>query len=190
MKKSKRHNQSPWWVILNPAAGNWRAAKKRAAIEQLLQKHGFKYHLVETKTKGQAHELVAEGIKAGYRHIMGVGGDGTNNEIVNGILNQKLIPPTELTYTLLPLGTGNDWIKQHRIPSNWKKWIPKIATAKSILHDAGLLQYSQNGKTEKRYFANVAGLAYDAFVTKRKEEHSSTFFAAALLFVASSRLFI
>lgn len=175
MKQQNNLLQQKWWIILNPVAGNGLAAKKRAEIEQLLQKHGFEYKLVETQAKEDAYRLVEEGIKAGYRHIMGIGGDGTNNEIVNGILKQKLIPPTEIIYTLLPLGTGNDWIKQHRIPSNWKKWIPKIATAKTILHDAGLMQYKQNGQTKERYFVNVAGFAYDAFVTKRKEEVSPRF---------------
>jgi diacylglycerol kinase (ATP) len=175
MDQHENFSQHPWWIILNPVAGNGLAAKKRPEIEQLLQKYEFEYHLVETTAKEQAYQLVEEGIKAGYRYIMGIGGDGTNNEVVNGMLKQKLIPPMELIYTLIPLGTGNDWIKQHRIPSNWKKWIPKIATAKVISHDAGLLQYSQNGKTKERYFVNVAGLAYDAFVTSRKVEGSATF---------------
>ncbi|MFK7807105.1 MAG: diacylglycerol kinase family protein [Saprospiraceae bacterium] len=176
MKNSKPFNQYPWWIILNPTAGNGLAARRKVAIEQLLQKCGFKYEMVETKNKEHAFQLVAQGIQKGYRHIMGIGGDGTNNEIINGILQQKIIAPPEIIYTLIPLGTGNDWIKQHQIPSNWKKWIPKIAKGKVISHNAGLLHFHKNGKPAQRYFINVAGLAYDAFVTKRKEEVTPVFF--------------
>ncbi len=91
MNQHKNLSQQQWWIILNPVAGNALAAKKRVAIEPLLQKHGFEYHLVETKAKEDAYQLVEEGIKTGYRHIMGIGGDGTNNEIINGILRQKLL---------------------------------------------------------------------------------------------------
>ena len=178
MTIKKTFNHHPWWIILNPKAGNGRAMRSKEAIEASLKKQGFVFHLVKTEHPQDAYRLVEEGIQAGYRHFMGIGGDGTNNEIINGILKQKLIPPTELTYTLLPLGTGNDWIKQHRIPGNWKKWIIQIANAQPILHDAGLLQFMRNGEPQERYFVNVAGLAYDAFITKRKEERSPRFFPA------------
>jgi len=120
MIKAKPFNQYSWWIILNPQAGNGRAAQSREAIEELLIKQGFTYYLVETTHKKQAYDLVKIGVEKGYRHIMAIGGDGTNNEVVNGILRQNLIPATQLSYTILPLGTGNDWIKQHKIPANWK----------------------------------------------------------------------
>jgi diacylglycerol kinase (ATP) len=175
MESKNSFNQERWWIILNPKAGNGRAARQRKAIEQLLRTHGFSFHLVETQYVGHATPLVVEGIEAGYRHFMGVGGDGTNNELINGILQQQLIAPTDLYYTLLPLGTGNDWIKQHRIPGNWKKWIPQLAAAKVFLHDAGLLHFMQNGKPQQRYFVNVAGLAYDAFIAQKKGEATPNF---------------
>ena len=176
MNRTKTFNIYPWWIILNPTSGNGLGAKKKNSIKHFLQKHNFEFTLVETQYKEHAYDLVREGIEAGYRFIMAVGGDGTNNEVINGILQQQLIPPTEITYTLIPLGTGNDWIRTHRIPGNWKKWIPKIAEGKTMLHDAGLLYYVRNGKQQKRYFVNVAGLAYDAFVTQKKGMHSATFF--------------
>lgn len=175
MEQSKNSTQNNWWIILNPTAGNGLAAKKKNAIEKLLRKHGFNYRIVETQHQRHAFLLVEEGIRAGYRYLMGIGGDGTNHEIINGILKQTIILPTDITYTLLPLGTGNDWIKQHRIPSNWRKWIPQISNAQSILHNAGLLRFTKDGKPAERYFVNVAGLAYDAYITKRKEAHTPKF---------------
>ncbi len=169
-------DSQPWWVILNPRAGNGLAAKKKKAIERHLQKHRFDYQLVETQHPMHASELVRQGIESGFRQIMGVGGDGTNHEIVNGIMQQQLLPPTDLVYTLLAVGTGNDWIKTHGIPASWKNWIPRIARGKAIYHDVGLLTYQQEGETVERYFANVAGLAYDAYVVRKKEASSGVWF--------------
>ncbi len=170
MQKTKPYNSSPWWIILNPAAGNGKAAQSRAAIEKELKANGFTFTVVSTQLKVQAIELVKEGIEQGFRQIMAIGGDGTNNEVINGIMQQELVPSTDITYTLIPVGTGNDWIKTHNIPSHFKKWIPKIATAKKIQQDIGQVTYYKNGIQHQRYFANVAGLAYDAYLTQKKEE--------------------
>ena len=176
MKQSTPFNKHRWWIILNPVAGNGQGAKKRALAEALLKQHQFEYELVESTHPELAYSLVKDGIRAGYRHIMGIGGDGTNNEIINGIMRQQIVPAPEITYTLLPVGTGNDWIKMHKIPGNLRNWIPKIATGKTILHDVGLLTYQKNEETKTRYFINVAGLAYDAFVTGKKSANSGTLF--------------
>jgi len=172
MKEKFLHNTKPWWIILNPAAGNGKAGKLTNDIQRLLKENNFTFTLVETEYHQHAIELVASGIQKGFRQIMAIGGDGTNNEVINGILQQQQIPSTDILYTLLPLGTGNDWIKTHGIPNNYKKWILKIPSAQVVQQDIGLVTYHNNGKKEQRYFANVAGLAYDAYLTKVKAERS------------------
>ena len=164
------YNSDPWWIIINPAAGNGKAGRLRKAIEKELVTHGFIFTVVSTQLKVRATQLVKEGIQKGFRQIMAIGGDGTNNEVINGIMQQQLVPSTDITYTLLPVGTGNDWIKTHGIPGHFKKWIPKIATAQKVQQDIGLATYYKNGEQHQRYFANVAGLAYDAYLTQKKEE--------------------
>jgi len=172
MTKKSLHNTNPWWIILNPAAGNGKAGKVVNDIQRLLKEHRFSFTLVQTEYHQHAIELVATGIQKGFRQIMAIGGDGTNNEVINGILQQQEIPSTDIIYTLIPVGTGNDWIKTHGIPRSYKKWIPQIATAQLAHQDIGLVTYHKNGKQEQRYFANVAGLAYDAYLTKVKQEKS------------------
>ena len=168
MNTNSPFNQYKWWVIFNPVAGNGLASRKKAAIERLLHQNGFDYQLVETSRGDQGLELVSKGIKAGYRHIMAVGGDGTNNDVINGILQQQLLPPADIVYTLIPVGTGNDWIKTHRIPGHFRRWIPRIAKGKTILHNVGWLRFHRDQQPQERYFINVAGFAYDAFVVREK----------------------
>lgn len=172
MIKKSSYSNSPWWIILNPTAGNGKAGKVASEIKRLLKENNFIFTLVETEYHQHAIELVAIGIQNGFRQIMAIGGDGTNNEVINGILQQQDIPSTAIVYTLIPVGTGNDWIKSHGIPKSYKKWIPQIATAQLVQQDIGLVSYHKNGEKKQRYFANVAGLAYDAYLTKVKAEKS------------------
>ena len=101
---------------------------------------------------------------------MGVGGDGTNNEIINGIMRQGLVSPYEITYTLLPFGTGNDWIRTHKIPKNLKAWVRMFKEAHRANHDVGWVEFSNQGTTKKRYFINIAGLAYDAYIVQKADQ--------------------
>ena len=112
-------------------------------------------------------------LKKVIRHILAVGGDGTNNEVINGILSQTSAAPAEITYALLPIGTGNDWIKTHGIPKSFEAWLSYFKAGKTKLQDIGLVQYAdfhQKEQVRQRYFINVAGMAYDGFIAKALED--------------------
>lgn len=162
-------NKTTWYIIVNPTAGNNRVRQEWPAIQSKLDAKGFKYIAVQTKHTGHATALVKEAIESGYQHIIAVGGDGTNNEAINGIFLQKVIPTTEVTYALLPIGTGNDWIKTHKIPKRLDRWLEMLANEKTTYQDIGLVTYHWEGKQHSRYFVNVAGMGYDAFVARIAE---------------------
>ena len=160
-----------WYIILNPTAGNGAVKIKWPKIVQLLDKNNIPYQTVETKNPGHAIDLAQQAIEDGFRKIIAVGGDGTNNEVVNGICRQKTVPSNTITYALLPVGTGNDWIKTHRIPKNFDLWIDKLISCNTTFQDVGYVVYQREGKQQSRYFANVAGMAYDAYIAKASEEN-------------------
>lgn len=175
-----------WFVIRNPAAGSGQGEKQWTKIEQLLHKAGIEGTFVKTNYAQHAIDLVAEGIKKGYRKFIAIGGDGTNNEVINGIFQQQLVDPSELVYTLIPVGTGNDWIKTHGIPKDFKKWISQIKYGKIIQQDIGLVSYYKAGEQRQRYFINVAGLAFDAYICEAAEKsnknQSNQLFYLGLIF--------
>ncbi len=178
-----------WYIILNPMAANGRAEQIWPEIAKLLNKVGLDFEMVPTEKRNHATELVAMGTARGFRKIIALGGDGINNEVVNGIFLQKNIPVEEIEYTLIPMGTGNDWSRTHQIPTDYCKWIPLIANAKKVKQDIGLLSYSKKGKIGERYFANVAGLAYDGYLCKKMSEKKDFSNSIGFLWLTLKELF-
>ena len=162
-----------WLVIVNPNAGIGKAKKDWPQIASLLDKHSFNYHAVFTTGPMDAIDLVGEYAKMGYRKIISVGGDGTMNEIVNGIFKQETVPTTEITLGMVSVGTGNDWGRTFNIPMDYGKAIPVLKNERTMLQDAGTVSYFNNNsnnsdaKKISRYFINMAGLGFDALVAKK-----------------------
>lgn len=160
--------------------------KQWPEIEAVLRNAGIHFDAVFTEGKYHAAELAEAAIAEGSRHLVAVGGDGTAHEVANGILRQTTCLSEEVTFSLLPVGTGNDWVKTHGIPKNHKKWVDFFQTGKISYQDVGWLTYQADGVAQKRYFINVAGLSYDAYVAKRAEAYktqiSSTIFYLFLIF--------
>jgi len=153
-----------WYIIVNPAAAAGKVGRNWASIATRLEAGGISFEAVFTERHRHATELAITAIKNGCRHLIGVGGDGTNNELVNGIMQQEVVPSNEILYCLLPIGTGNDWIKTHRIPRKLGPWISMLQAGNSTHQDMGWVEYQANKAKNRHYFANVAGMAYDAFV--------------------------
>lgn len=165
-----------WYIIANPTSGGGKAKKQLPKVKQLLEQEGFDFHWEETKAAGHAVQLVHEGVKKGFKKFLAVGGDGTGHEVVNGIFSQSTIPSQDITYSIVSVGTGNDWIKEYGIPKDFKKWIPLLKTAKTYQQDIGLAHFNTaSGEQESRYFVNVAGMAYDAFVARQMLQSSLPF---------------
>lgn len=156
------HLQAPWMVIVNLQADNGKMAKHwpeiRKKLAELLPQADFRI----SSQRGAATALVAEGIDSGIRHFLAVGGDGTAHQVVNGLMQQTSIPSAELVFALLPFGTGNDWIKTHGIPKQWSVWKAMFIAGKIQQQNVGHIQFAEG----ERYFINVAGFAYDAFVVR------------------------
>ncbi len=160
-----------WFIIVNPMAGGSRLKTEWPKIEAQLTQAGLAFTYEFTKSKGHATELAHSAIKQGYLKIAGVGGDGTNNEIVNGIFTQTYSPIVDICYSLLPFGTGNDWSRTHKIPQKVAIWVKMIKTNHQINHNVGVLELKKEEKVSKRFFINIAGMAYDAHIVKMGEQY-------------------
>lgn len=156
-----------WLVIINPNAGHEKGRKDWSLIAALLEKYGIRYVPRFTEKRRHAIELTCNAIKEGYRNFIAVGGDGTMNEVVNGVFTQKYSPTTDITLSMITVGTGNDWGKMFSIPSDYESAVKIIAAGKSRLQDTGIVTYYHGINKESRHFINIAGLGFDAVVVRR-----------------------
>jgi diacylglycerol kinase (ATP) len=163
-------DQNDWYIIVNPAGGYGKVSRRWPELERLLREAGIRFEAVQTEGRGHATELAREAIESGRRHIIAVGGDGTNNETINGILAQKAAPTQEIVYGLVPVGAGNDWVRTLGIPVKFPAWIEMLKKGHTRLVDVGLAEFSLDGGVHRRHFANVAGMAFDAYVAQFMNE--------------------
>ncbi len=159
-----------WLVIVNPNAGKRRGEKDWHRISALLEKYGLEYEVIFTKARHHAIEIAREKVEAGYDHIIVVGGDGTMNEVINGIFAQERIQTTEVTLGMITVGTGNDWGRMFHIPLHYEEAVQTIRNKQTCLQDAGVVEYRMDGTEGKRYFVNIAGIGFDAVVVSRAND--------------------
>jgi YegS/Rv2252/BmrU family lipid kinase len=154
-----------WQVILNPNAGGGKGLRDKDKIANLLKKANLKAEMLVSSYPGHSIEIARDIVSKGATHILVAGGDGTLNEVVNGIFLSGSVSPIGITIGMIPVGTGNDWIKTFGIPDHYQKAIDLIIKGKTVLQDVG--QITISGKeTSTRYFANIAGFGFDAMVAK------------------------
>lgn len=163
----KETNKKSWSLILNPHAGGGRGAKDKCEIEQFLKARNIHYDLLISEYPKHAIVLAKNAIESGARQIIVTGGDGTLNEVANGIFQQKVCLPEEVVIGMIPVGTGNDWIKTFGIPNNYQRAIEKILAGQTLRQDVGKLTFSEDGEEHFRYFSNMAGFGFDALAAQK-----------------------
>ena len=148
MEKEKKK----WVFIINPAAGNGSANLLIPKLKEMLTRKKIEAELAFTEGPGHASELSSAYSEKGIDYIIGVGGDGTLNEIARPLINKK-----DVTTGIIPAGTGNDFIQILGFPNRFedKHW-DIFFRAEEKKMDAGLC----NGMI----FLNGMGLGFDAQV--------------------------
>lgn len=156
-----------WLVILNPHAGSGRGKKDQTVLLKMLNKSGFEYELNVSEFPKHSIQLTIRAIEKGFRNLIVAGGDGTLNEAVNGIFTQTVCSPEEITIGMIPVGTGNDWIKTFGIPNEYNAAIQIIKKGDSMQQDVGRISFTENDLAKTCYFANMAGFGFDAMVAEK-----------------------
>jgi diacylglycerol kinase (ATP) len=132
-------------LIYNPTSGREEMKKRLADILDRLDTGGIEASCHATTGEGDATAAAADAVERGYDLIIAAGGDGTLNEVINGMAEKPNLPPLGV----LPLGTTNDFARAMGIPKNWEESVDLILRQESRLIDIG--------KANDRYFINIAG---------------------------------
>ncbi|MFQ6100310.1 MAG: diacylglycerol/lipid kinase family protein [Anaerolineae bacterium] len=149
-------------MIYNPTAGPRDVRRGLKRVRSYLKRCGWSVELQMTEKSGDAIALARAAAQASCDVVIAAGGDGTINEAVNGLVG------TQTALGVLPVGTGNMWAKQLRMPTY-------TLTNPLRLHEAavglaeGTIQAVDVGQVNERYFLCWAGIGLDAQVTAEME---------------------
>lgn len=156
-------------IVLNPIAGRGRAAKRIVPLLRAFDDASITYDLVKTGSQGQAVVLAHEGRTEGYSAVVAAGGDGTINEVINGLALS--LPETHPIGPLAvyPIGTGNDFAHTLRTKCNPSSIIDALKRERTQLVDLGLASLKGPSGEVHRYFHNSLGFGLEASVTQESD---------------------
>ncbi len=158
-------------VIVNPESNRGRTRKRWEEIRQGLKSFIREFKFEFTEKPFHATDLARDAIKDGADLVIGVGGDGTMNEIANGFFEDSRIINPEAALGLVPSGTGCDLIKSLNIPAGLKGALQVLTDAPAVRMDVGRVRYRSNaGADEERFFLNVADFGLGGEVVRRVTE--------------------
>jgi YegS/Rv2252/BmrU family lipid kinase len=151
-----------FWIILNPTAGKGKAAKQYPKIERFLQERGRQFEILLTRGPGDALDMARNLPLGADDAVVAAGGDGTCNEVVNGLLTRQTPPAQPPIFGILPIGRGNDFSSTPGIPENVEQALEILTGRKLRPLDAGFVK--GGFFPEGRYFVNGVGIGFDTKV--------------------------
>lgn len=147
-------------IILNPASGRGRGKKLLPTIKRLLDSANIDFHLQETQRPWHAADLAEDAAREGVDVVLTAGGDGTANEVLNGIMRARSAGYQQTALGVLSIGTGNDFAAGLGLPSKLPEAIKLIKNNTRRRVDIGLMKGCDH--PEGRYFGNCVGIGFDA----------------------------
>lgn len=147
----------PVCVIFNPAARGEKARRFRRQLDAMGSQCAFK----ATSAPGDARRLAAEAVGEGYDSVVAAGGDGTVNEVLNG-LGDAPDGFSRARLGVLPLGTVNVFARELGIPTRVERAWNVLQRGRESRIDLARADFSNGGARRRQYFAQLAGAGLDA----------------------------
>jgi diacylglycerol kinase (ATP) len=173
--------------VVNPASGNGVAGRRWPQVAELAAAYGLAGDAFLTEAPGHATDLAEQAVAEGARLLVVVGGDGTLNEVVNGVVRTAR---TDVDLALVPSGTGDDFARSFHLPSDVEEAL-KVAGGTTVRTlDLGRARFvGHDGAEGERYFANFAGAGISGAIARRGAETSRRLGARVAYFWATIAVF-
>lgn len=165
-------NSKRWFVIINPTSGNGSSKRKWPKIKAKLELEKFDFDFAFTEHENHSLNLIQYAVNQEFRKIISVGGDGTLHNIINGIQKQYSVNSSDIQIGVIPIGTGNDWVKTYNIPLDTDKAISIIKNGDLTQQDLGKIEFLKENRGPV-YFNNLAGIGFDGFVVSKVGKYKS-----------------
>jgi diacylglycerol kinase (ATP) len=144
-------------LVVNPSAGPWDVRREVPTVLNYLGNQGWQTSLHWTERPGEATDLARRAADRGLDAVFVAGGDGTINEIVNGLAGSPV------ALGVLPGGTGNVWAKELGLPTRSLRHLqPLLDSVRALV--PGVVRRIDIGKANGRYFLQWTGVGLDAEV--------------------------
>jgi diacylglycerol kinase (ATP) len=150
------------FVVVNPAAGGGRTGRTWPMVAAELNRLGLTFESAWTTRRGHATDLARRAAGAGWPLVVAVGGDGTLNEVVNGVTDARGTPLA--TTGAILTGRGRDARRNFGLAADWRLATCRLVQGGDVLLDLGAAEWT--GGT-RRYFVSAAGAGFDAAVARR-----------------------
>jgi YegS/Rv2252/BmrU family lipid kinase len=172
-----RRSEAPLFLV-NPASGNGATGKRWPELRRRAAELGLRGEEVLSQFPGHLGRAAAD---AGDSLLVVIGGDGTVNEVVNGIAG------TDAEVAVLPCGTGEDFGRTHGIPSNFDDAVRVALGGRARTIDLGRVELDSGAS---RYFANVGSAGMSGAVARRANAMTKRLGGRATFFYALTREFL
>jgi diacylglycerol kinase (ATP) len=143
-------------LICNARSGRGGVARSLPEVIRNLEARELEYVVEYTQGPGDATRIARGALEAGSRFVVAVGGDGTVQEVVNGMIHDDAAVTSDAVLGIVAAGTGSDFIKTFGIPPAPSHAVAHLDGPESFPFDVGKITYVQDGETVTRYFANIA----------------------------------
>ena len=188
-----------WFAVINGYAASRQAGALWKKTEELLKSKGVVFHGTKTGRAGNAAELTFDACLAGYRRFIAVGGDGTVHDVLNGIAGYvdwcsasgRPARFSDFTLGVIPLGSGNDWIRSYGIKKDIESAIDFIRNAHVVRQDVvrvSLLdsfRLPYEAELSVSYMVNIGGAGIDARVCELVNQSRKEGKGGKILYVTS-----
>jgi diacylglycerol kinase (ATP) len=149
-------------IVLNPIAGMGSAISKIPQIKHFMNSHHLQYEIILTERIGHAIDIAANTNPKDYPIIVAAGGDGTCNEVFNGLMRSKNAGQPIPTMAAFPIGRGNDFSYAMGLPKSLEENINILAIGHKKYMDVGKI--TGGLFPEGRYFGNGIGVGFSTIV--------------------------
>ncbi len=153
---------SKYKIIVNPTSGRGAGGESIPFIERVMNEHNLDFDLVRTERPWHAAELAQEAATTGYDVVVAAGGDGTANEIINGLMQAKRAGANTCAMGILCVGRGNDLAYGMNIPTELEAGCRTVIQGYRRTVDVGHIVGGLY--PEGRYFGNGIGIGFDTIV--------------------------
>jgi diacylglycerol kinase (ATP) len=159
--------------IVNPHSANGLTGRVWPEIHKAAREVIGDFEFSMTEGPLHAVELTGSALKNGAEMIVSVGGDGTNNEVVNGFFENRQFVNPEAVFAIICSGTGSDFIRSATIPRNFRESVKLLAGRDYKMIDLGEMTFQDHsGKDAHRYFINIASFGVGGEVDERVNKTS------------------